>query len=236
MSPGAAATGPVATVAEAVARMQEIEATLQPEDGVACFNRIYLDVTRQVEAGLTTGTFADPTFLSTLDVVFANRYLAAVDASAAGVATAPAAWQPLFEARANPHVYPIQFALAGLNAHVNFDLPIAVVRTCTQLGTAPDDGTHHADYQRVDAMLDAAEQSLRQSFEAGAVLQLDRSVQTVLDLIGNWTVNAARDVAWDTAVGLWRCRDVATVEDLVMGGLGRTVAMAGRCLLVGTRP
>ena len=55
-------------------------------------------------------------------------------------------------------------------------------------------------------------------------------MQTVPDLVSNWSINSARDVAWDTAVGLWRCRDVATVEDLLMNGLAHTVGMASRCL------
>ena len=42
----------------------------------------------------------------------------------------PTAWQPLFERRADPGIEPIQFALAGMNAHINHDLPLAVVATC----------------------------------------------------------------------------------------------------------
>ena len=29
---------------------------------------------------------------------------------------------------------PIQFALAGMNAHINRDLPLALVETCDELG------------------------------------------------------------------------------------------------------
>jgi hypothetical protein len=223
---------PVSSVAEAIARMQQIEKALPATDGLACFNRMYLEVTQDVDGKITQGYFSDPTFLSTLDVVFANVYFAAVDALVTSPAALPAAWQPLLELRAHPGIHPIQFALAGMNAHINHDLPIAMVQTCAQLHTAPDDGTHHDDYQKVDALLDAAEQSVRQSFEAGLALRADRDAQTVLDLVGNWSITSARDVAWDTSLALWRCRDVATVEDLMMDGLARTVAMASRCLLV----
>jgi hypothetical protein len=48
------------------------------------------------------------------------------------------------------------------------DLPMAVVSTCMALATPPDAGTHYADYQKVDQLLDAAEQSVRQSFENSA--------------------------------------------------------------------
>jgi hypothetical protein len=225
-------TGPsVTSVDEAIARMQAIEAALPTADGVACFNRMYLDVTQQVNAKIGQSFFADAAFMQHLDVVFANIYFAALDAAATSTAI-PTAWQPLIEARSTAGIFEIQFALAGMNAHINHDLPIALAAACKDLDTAPDAGSHHGDYQKVDALLDAAEQSVRQSFESGVVLGDDRHAQAVLDLVGNWSINSARDVAWDTALALWRCRHIATVEDLMMDGLARTVAMASRCLLI----
>jgi hypothetical protein len=217
---------------DVIARMQQIDSSLPGADGLACFNRMYLEVTQDVEARLSQDFFADPAFMEALDVAFANLYFAALD-SAAGPANAiPAAWLPLIQARSDSRIYPIQFALAGMNAHINHDLPIAMVETCTQLGTAPDQGTHHADYQKVDAILDAAEQSVRQSFESGVALETDRDAQAVLNLVANWSINSARDVAWDTALALWMSRSISGVESLLMNGLARTVAMASRCLLV----
>jgi hypothetical protein len=222
---------PVTSVAEAITRMQHIEAALPAGDGIACFNRMYLEVTQQVDDRISQGFFADPAFMSYFDTTFANVYFAAVDMLANEPNNVPAAWQPLFEARSKADIYPIQFAMAGMNAHINHDLPVALVDTCTRMNTAPDDGTHYADYQKVDVLLDAAEQSIRQSFESSVVLDIDRHAQSVLDLIGNWSINSARDVAWDTALALWRCRDVTAVEDLLMNSVARTVAMASRCLL-----
>ncbi len=223
---------PVTSVAEAITRMQHIEAALPAGDGIACFNRMYLEVTQLVDNRISQGFFADPAFMSSFDVTFANIYFAAVDMLVNQPTDAPAAWQPLFDARSNTDIYPIQFALAGMNAHINHDLPIALVDTCTRMDTAPDDGTHHADYQKVDVLLDAAEQSVRQSFESSVARDVDRHAQSVLDLIGNWSINSARDVAWDTALALWQCRDVTAVEDLLMNSVARTVAMASRCLLI----
>jgi hypothetical protein len=223
---------PVTSVDEAIARMQAIEHALPAADGLACFNRMYLEITQDVNSRLAKGFFSDRQFMSTLDTAFANMYFDAVDALANPSKPIPKAWEPLVESRSQPGIYPIQFALAGMNAHINHDLPIALVGTCTELGTAPADGAHHEDYQKVDALLDAAEQSVRQSFESGVVLRDDRHAQEVLDLVGNWSINSARDVAWDTALALWRSRDDPTVEVLIMSSLARTVAMASRCLLV----
>ena len=226
------ASPPVASVAEAISQMRHIEQALPPGDGIACFNRMYLDVTQQVEDRISGGFFADAAFMSSFDVAFANIYFQAVDTLVHQPSEVPTAWQPLFDARSHSDVYPIQFALAGMNAHINHDLPIALVDTCTKLNTSPDDGSHHDDYQKVDALLDASEQAVRQSFESSIVLDADRHAQSVLDLVDNWSINSARDVAWDTSLALWQCRNITAVEDLLMHSVARTVAMASRCLLL----
>jgi len=89
-----------------------------------------------------------------------------------------------------------------------------------------------ADPTQVNALLDAAEQSVRQSFEPPDIVEADRHVAAVANIIGNWSINAAREVAWDTAVALWQVRDHPTATRLLTGGLARTVAMASRGLLV----
>ncbi len=223
---------PVGSVDEAIARMQQIDGVLPAADGLACFNRMYLDVTQQVQTSITQGFFADPAFAQQLDVVFANFYFAAVNAAVQQPDDLPAAWAPLLSARGDADIFSIQFALAGMNAHINHDLPLAVVQTCTALGAAPDEGSIHDDYQKVDVLLDAADQSVRESFESSAEVQADRRAQVVLNLVGNWSINSARDVAWDTALALWQSRHIGTIEDLLANSLARTVGMASRCLLV----
>ena len=223
---------PATTIDEVIARMQAIEAALPGTDGVACFNRMYLDVTLEVNREVNQGSFGEPAFMSHLDVVFANLYFDAVDALSGPPSGFPAAWQPLLVSRAVPGIEPIQFALAGMNAHINHDLPLAVVATCTDLGTTPDDGSHHSDYRKVDALLDASEQSVRESFEPPDVVAVDRHVASVANLVGNWDINVARDIAWDTALALWDIRDHQVATRLLTEGLARTVAMASRGLLV----
>lgn len=223
---------PAATIDEVIARMQSIDAALPASDGVACFNRMYLEVTLGVSQHVERGFFGDPAFLSRLDVVFGNLYFRAVDALSGPPSDMPVAWRPLLAARDTPGIEPIQFALAGMNAHINHDLPLAVVRTCIDLTTAPDDGCHHADYHKVDALLKASVESIRQSFEQPDVVVVDQHVAAVANVIGNWSIDAAREVAWDTAEALWDVRDYQIATKLLTGALARTVAMASRGLLV----
>jgi hypothetical protein len=82
-----------------------MEAILEPlsdSDGVACFTRLYLDVTEGVQAQLQALTFADPAFIADLDVRFANLYFDAVDeASKPGRGNVPRASAPR---RAHPNM------------------------------------------------------------------------------------------------------------------------------------
>ncbi len=222
---------PVTTVAGAIARMEAIEAALPAGDGLACFNRMYLEVTRQVNDRLGQGFFADPAFMTRLDVTFASLYFGAADA-AGDPAAVPLAWRPLVEQRANTGIEPIQFALAGMNAHIDHDLPMALVSTCTALATSPEAGAHVADYQKVDQLLDAAEQSVRQSFESSPELAVDHHLTAVNNLIGNWTINSARDLAWNNCLLLWAVRDDPIARGLLASSLASSAALASRLLLV----
>ena len=222
---------PVVSVAGAIARMEAIAAALPAADGLACFNRMYLDVTRQVNSQLGRGFYADPAFMTQLDVAFANLYFAAAD-TASTPAAVPLAWRPLVARRAVAGIEPVQFALAGMNAHINHDLPLAMVSTCTALGTAPEAGPHFADYQKVDQLLDAAEQSIRQSFENAAELAVDRHLAAVANLIATWTINSARDLAWNNCLLLWAVRGDPIARGLFLDTLATSTALASQMLLV----
>jgi len=219
------------TVAEVIAQMEAVGAALPAADGLACFNRMYLEVTQQVNAELGQGFYADPAFMTQLDVTFAGLYFSAADA-AGDPAAVPLAWRPLVEQRDNTGIEPVQFALAGMNAHINHDLPLAVVATCTALGTSPEAGAHYADYQKVDQLLDATEQSVRQSFESAPELAADQHMAAVSSLIGNWAINSARDLAWNNSLLLWAVRDDPIARGLLVDSLAAAAALSSRLLLV----
>jgi hypothetical protein len=222
---------PVTTIAEAIKRMEEIDAALPASDGLACFNRMYLDVTRQVNAQLEGNFYTDPEFMAELDVVFANLYFEAADAAADPKAV-PQAWRPLIERRSDPEIEEIQFALAGMNAHINHDLPEAVVRTCRALNTSPEADPHYEDYTKVDQLLDAAEQAIRQAFEDPTERAIDRHIAAVATLTCNWTMNCARDLAWNNSLLLWALRNEDYAQKLFLTSLATATEIASKMLLV----
>jgi len=225
-------TGPVTSIPDAITRMREIEAALPPRDGLACFNRMYLIVTQTVKEQVTQHFFQDPAFMQHLDIVFANLYLGAVDGFRSEPSTACRAWNVLFSRRSDSSLVPMQFALAGMNAHINRDLALALVTACRDLGTAPEDGSHEADFDKVNRLLAALDAQIRQSFESGLILELDQTAAAGLEnLVGNFGIQAARETAWVNAQALWHLRGVSFVYRQYLDGIDRTAAFAGRTLL-----
>ena len=129
-------------------------------------------------------------------------------------------------------IEPVQFALAAMNAHINHDLPVAMVSTCTALATEPEAGSHPADDQKVDQLLGAIEQSVRQSLETAAELALDRHLSAVATLIGNWSISSARDMAWTNTLLLWAVRNNPVERQLLLDSLAASTALASQMLMV----
>lgn len=215
-----------------VARMREVDAGLSPDDGVAVFNRMYLTVTERiaevVARGGVEGTFHDADVMADLDVRFASLWLSAHDAAAAG-ASVPTAWRGLFESR-DSRLLPVQYAISGMNTHIEHDLPIAVVDTCVARGLRPDDV--HRDFEAVNGVLAQVEAPIRRSFLDAVGREVDDRLGPVAHLLSTWNIDKARDLSWVTVETLWALRRSTVLRGRVLDGLGHTVGMTSRALLV----
>ncbi|MFI6447734.1 DUF5995 family protein [Kitasatospora sp. NPDC050543] len=219
-------TGRELTVDQIVDRMREIGRGLGDSDGVGVFNRMYLTVTELVRDRLAGAYFDDPGTVAELDALFAGRYLTAVDAAAGG-RRPPACWRPLFELRAHPGIHPLQFALSGMNAHIEHDLPFAVVDTCRLLDREPHDLA--ADYRRINELLAQVEGEVRESLLPGPdALDLAGPLAHVL---GVWSIDRAREAAWASVLALWELRRVPLAYGALGVALDGSVGMVGRALL-----
>ncbi|GHE02415.1 DUF5995 family protein [Streptomyces alanosinicus] len=209
-----------------VSRMRALGATLPERDGVAVFNRVYLTVTEEVDRRLDAGEFPDPHAAIALDARFAERYLAAVGAAAADHRP-PACWRPLFQLRGHPGVRPVQFALAGINAHIGHDLALAVVDACRTLDCEPPD--LEDEFDQVGVLLDSLEERVREDLMPGPdLLQI---ADPLTHLLGCWSLERARDAAWSAARALWALRHCGDVAEEFTARLDAAVGFAGRMLL-----
>jgi hypothetical protein len=224
---------PVQSIEEAIAVMTAIDERLPDTDGVKWFNLLYLRVTVSVGAAVRQSTFHDPAFLRRLDVDFANLYFAALSAGSRDVRAAPAAWRPLLEARHNPGIARIQFALAGMNAHINRDLPDGVVQSFRAMGGSPiTDDLREKDFDSVNDVLERVEEEVKAEFAIGLVGAIDRIGGSVDDAVAMWKVRAARSAAWTNAQVLWGLDGLPRVRERFFSRLDGLVGMSGRGLLL----
>ncbi|HEX8106673.1 MAG TPA: DUF5995 family protein [Kofleriaceae bacterium] len=196
-------------------------------DGVRYFHQVYLNVSRAVLRRLDAGGFEDPAFLVALDVEFAGLYFQALDAPA----TAPRAWRVMFDRRRD-RIGPLRFALAGMNAHINRDLAVALDTTWTRLGGSLDRNSPRCrDFAAINDILAAematAKRELFSRFDRIADVALGR----VDDLLEVWSITAARDNAWSHGVALHQLRP-GEAKDAAVEAFDRTASLIGRLLLL----
>jgi hypothetical protein len=128
-----------------------------------------------------------------------------------------------------PDCRPLPSAAAGVNAHLNFDLPFALVTTFDHLGTDPmDDGDQHHDYLQINEIF----------AEAVPGLRLDRwqlLIDTMNGDLDDWwqgeVVEYTRNFAWRNGQKLWACRHDLRETARQRGLLDGNAAALGRLLL-----
>jgi hypothetical protein len=215
-----------ATIDEVLAVMQQIESVLADTDGLKWFNRLYLTVTQQVD--LHAG-WQDTTWLLALDVIFAGMYLSAVKGYLDGDASTPSSWRALMDARRTPGIDRIQFAVAGMNAHINRDLALALLATDAQQNVTPAIGSpQHVDYEAVNGLLSAVMPKELTMLATDTLGVLAEDTGKVGRLLAFWDLCRARDLAWDFAdhlrvlQGLSRAAAL-DVQDQMTGVIGRAI-------------
>ena len=223
--------GPVKTIEDVVAAMRTLDSALPVNDGVKWFNFLYLNVTEAVQADVSA--WQDWPFLQRFDVVFAKLYLEAIIKWEQDESLTPHAWRPLLRARHDARLTRIQFAFAGMNAHINRDLAVALDRMAKRDGRFPSrDGGRYSDFRRVNDILERVEASLREVLAMGLVSEIDQALGELDTILVMWNVRQAREAAWTNGEVLWHLRAAPVLRREYLARLDQMTAFAGRGLLV----
>jgi Family of unknown function (DUF5995) len=220
---------PPTTIAQVIEVMQEIDRCVPNIDGLKWFNRLYLEVTKTVDLE-PLSTWKDPSWLVHLDVVFAGLYLRAVAGFLAGDPNVPASWTALFEARFRSDVDRIQFALAGMNAHINHDLALALLSVDAQSDIIPDLASpQHVDYLAVNTLLNSVMPSTLQMLATDTLGVLAQDTGKIGRLLAFWDLCRARDLAWDFANHLRTLS--GTTRQVALDTQGQITGVLGKAIL-----
>jgi hypothetical protein len=212
-----------------VERLSAIEAELPARHGVATFNRLYRWTTENVGRGVEQGRFEAPDDMVRLDVHFANLYFDAFDAWALD-REIPGAWAPLFERGDDPDIAPLRFALAGMHAHINRDLSVAIAEADAD---APDEeSARFRDYTVINVILDETSDQVRGRLLPPTLLAADERLGELDDRLVLTAIAAARRSAWEVAQLLHRVRERDWLWRGALGFLDHSVGASARVLLL----
>lgn len=186
-------------IADLVRRMESLQdEVVSRGDPARFFLGTYLRTTRAVAAAIEAGTFEDAGWVSRWDVAFAGRYLDALAAHQRDPASAPATWRRAFGAPAE--LPPEAHVLLGMNAHINVDLPQALVEVIPPSDFADCDlmASRRRDHCRIDHILAG------RIADEDAELQRAGSRRTVLDrALAPLNRGAARKMLREARRGVW---------------------------------
>lgn len=180
--------------------MTAIEKLLPTDDGLWWFNWLYRQVTLAIQEECRKEAWRSPVWVKHLDVEFGKLYFEATLAWERDPKTCPRAWRPLFAARHDRYVAPVQYALAGLCAHINRDLPIAAARAAQKAHLVLTRGSaEEEDYQRINKILYEVELRCVKELTTGWIRVVSTRMDPYDRKLAIAIVRWMRDIAWSHA-------------------------------------
>ncbi|WP_176560053.1 DUF5995 family protein [Brevibacillus dissolubilis] len=220
-------TGGAQTIDQVIQQLDEVIAwSISEKSRLGYFAALYRRVTVQVKEGISKGQFQDGPRMERLDVIFANRYLTALDAYLNGKPCSKS-WLVAFRAAEQKQQIILQHLLLGMNAHINLDLGIAAAETC------PGDQIEslHDDFMAINTILASLVDEVESEINELSpwINLLDHISPKASDAIVNFSMQKARDFAWDFALKLAPAdasgqHAEISVKDIEMDLLGQIVA------------
>jgi Family of unknown function (DUF5995) len=197
-------------IEELLARMRsDLAELVREQDARRYFHATYLRTTQAVADEIDRDGFLDADWVSRWDLAFAQLYLDALDAARQG-RPVPGPWQVAFEAaRRQPDLPPLRHVLFGLNAHINYDLPQALLAVISpaEFDDPAVVGRRSADHGHVDAVLQARVGAEDDELVAvSRVTLLDRLLRPANRAASRRFLAEARAKVWRNAVALDRAR------------------------------
>lgn len=194
---------PYATPGDAHDRLTRLEAALRDrEDRRAVFLTIYSRMTRDVNEHIERGTFENPEWMGEYVVAFANYYRRAfLDFERGRRDAVPAPWRIAFETAVAGDALVAQDAFLGINAHINYDLALAV----RDVGIASARQSKYADHRAINDVLsqlvDEQQRALAGLYAPG-VEDVDAIFGPIDESLSLFSMAEAREQAWRVAVVL----------------------------------
>ncbi len=182
------------TVPEVIKALGAIITQAEAENSrLGLFPALYRKVTVRVQEGIASGRFENGELMARLDVLFANRYLAAYNAYRAGELCS-ACWALAFEATHRWRPTVLQHLLLGMAAHIQFDLGIAAAT----VAPGPELERLRQDFMQINAVLGELVAEVQGELDRLSPWMAFADVATgnLDDAMARFGMDAVRDGAW----------------------------------------
>ncbi|HEX8558532.1 MAG TPA: DUF5995 family protein [Pyrinomonadaceae bacterium] len=222
---------PPETIDEVIARLNEmVDDAIRGGRRIGYFAGLYERVTSNVRRALVAGNvFQDNPRMERLDVIFADRFLAAWDAFAAG-REPTASWRVAFSRLEDPGPLVVQHLMLGMNAHINLDLGVAAAEVAP---TPAELASLKPDFMKINEilgrLLGVVELELGQICPRFSRAQrLTFFAPNLEERLFGFGMGAARDLAWLLAEQIVAAG--AARRESVIAGRDAETAVVGRSL------
>jgi hypothetical protein len=212
--------------------MRQVEQWQQAADNRHVFLSCYAMMTRNMLEAAAAGEFHDPQWVSELLHHFAEYYFVALDSYERNVPDTPTIWRVTHDAASQDHTMILQNLALGVNAHINYDLVLALVDMLDAewaLLLPEQREQRYQDHCHVNAIIartidDVQDQVLESQDPALDLLDrvLGRADEWVVSrMIADW-----RDAVWHQATHLLDCQDKIEQDALRLEVEGRALERA----------
>lgn len=182
-----------------------VEQWEQAGDRRADFLACYRLMTANMLAAIEAGEFHDAGWVAALLEHFAEYYFVALDDYAAGSAGTPVVWRFTFDTATQGEVLVLQNLLLGINAHINYDLVLALVDLLDpEWGSLTPERRQlrYEDHHHVNAIIGRTVDSVQDQV-VDPSLPAMRLVDALLGPVDEWLasrlISSWRESVWNAA-------------------------------------
>lgn len=192
---------PFKSMNDACDRLEQLESLLLDQsDRRAVFLTVYTEMTAETIRAIEADEFIDSVWMEQYLIRFAEYYRRAFHNYERGAFTeVPDPWIVAFGTALRGDELVMQDALLSINAHINYDLALALSDLCLN----PDRPDKYADHNRVNEILHrlvSVQQELLSRKYASGLSRIGDQLGQLDDVVASLGLRTAREKAWQVAV------------------------------------
>ncbi|GAA3653688.1 DUF5995 family protein [Flavivirga jejuensis] len=218
------------TIEEVIEYLEQIiQQSIKEESTLGYFAALYQNVTINIKEKIGTNYFDDDKRMEQLDVIFANRYLAAYSGYQEKKEVTKS-WEIAFRSSTDGMLIVLQHLLLGMNAHINLDLGIAA----SEITDANTIKSLESDFNKINELLATLVGEVQKDLAEiwPTLLKILKFTKKVDDFLINFSMKLARDSAWKFANQLVKSdgeqkEKLIALKDLEVSKLSKKIVSPG---------